>query len=103
MEKSPVHRSAVECRYSSSKGIRQNRLAAKLARDRAKPRRNFVQRLIPRDAPPRLRVWVVLVWLLLVWERVGACPERSLGNPVMRSAAPLPRHRPLRTNPPHGV
>jgi len=88
MKKPVVHRGAVQSPKRSAVRIRQNRLAAKFGGDRTKASRNLVKRFVPGDAPPGLFVWEMIV------------RDRVLNR---WSEAPLPRHRPLCSNPPHGI
>src|ERR1700730_18415190 len=55
LEKSSVHGSASQRAQRSTVGIRQNRLAPKLADDAAKARGNFIKRCAPGNALPNLR------------------------------------------------
>src|SRR5258708_912132 len=54
VKESAVHGSAIERAQRAPVGIRQDRLTAKLGRDRAPATRDLIESLIPRNALPNL-------------------------------------------------
>src|SRR5437660_8438165 len=57
MKEPPVHRPAIQRSQSPAIRIRQNRLTAKLRRDRAKTRSDLDKSLAPRNPLPALLVF----------------------------------------------
>src|SRR5579859_3355877 len=54
MKETPIHRRTIEHSQRTAVGIRQNRLAAELARDRTEFRGDLIQSFIPGNSPPDL-------------------------------------------------
>ena len=79
----------MERSQGSTERIRQNRLAAKLRRNRAPARSNLIQCFIPGNSQPD-------------WRGGFLCGDPRPRLP-MGSEAPLPGPRPLGPNPPHGI
>src|ERR1700728_508031 len=101
MEKSPVHRSAVQSPQRSAEGGRQNGFAAELGADRPEARSNLGERFVPGNSLPD-----VIVWDFLLWDRIFDLVRNEApsfyrtGRSTRRSS---PSRRPFGSDPPHRI
>src|SRR5258706_87027 len=102
LENSSVHRSAVQRPQGSTVGIRQNRLAAKLADDAAKARCNFIERFVPGNALPNLRSAGALARVCGSRNPLRSYPPRRIQHSVRRiHPVQILRYLPAQKSPRH--